>query len=233
MADTTWLDGRNPYDLQDRECERIASHLASLDAEGWMMPSGCEGWSRRDLLGHLAATEEYFTACLEGSVAQLIQRFMDAGASSLDEFNAAGVAAFAEMASGDLLAHWIDHNRRNRAGFRAADGTDIDSTVGAYPARQQAFHVAFEYAIHAGDLDAPVADAERDERQDWLAAVAAFSLTEVKDAVSVTADGGRLMVSAGSGSVTLDRDAFVAGVSRRLGQASLDAETRDLLDLGY
>ena len=52
----------------------------------------------------------------------------------------------------------------NRDGFRARDGGDVDSSVGAYPARWQAFHLAFELATHADDVGVPVADAEEARR---------------------------------------------------------------------
>ena len=44
----------------------------------------------------------------------------------------------------------------NREAFRARDGGNVDSSVGDYPARWQAFHLAFELATHADDVEVPV-----------------------------------------------------------------------------
>ena len=230
MADERGLEGRDPYDLQDAECARLDARLAGLDEAAWAAPSGCEGWSRRDLAAHLVAVEEYFSACLDGTVADLMARYAETGAASLDDFNAAGVAAAGDATGPELLGTWRERNALNRAGFRANDGRDIDTSVGAYPARLQAFHVAFEYAIHADDADAPVADGEVDARQDWLAGVARFALTEIKQDVSVDEADGRFLVRQGDNEAEFSRDAFVAGVAGRSGD---DDQATDLLDLGY
>lgn len=233
MADERGLEGLDPYALQDVEAQRIGDWLAGLDDEGMTEPSACEGWSRRDVLAHLLATEEYHQACLEGTVRQLIDRLVSAGATSLEEMNAMGVASHADTPAPELLARWREQNERTRAGFRAADGTEIDSSVGPYPGRAQAFHVAYELAIHADDVDAPVEAAERDERQSWLAAVSRFALTEVKEDVSVEPDGDDISVRKGELEVRVDRDSFVAGVSGRSGARQLDPLTADLLSLGH
>ena len=106
MADVAALEGLDPYELQDQECTRLASWFGRLDEAGWEAPSGCDGWSRRDLLAHLVAVEEYFEACLGGTVPALMQRYMETGAASLDDFNAAGVAAAGDAAGPALLATW-------------------------------------------------------------------------------------------------------------------------------
>ena len=233
MADERGLAGLDPYDLQDEECARLRSWFGGMGEGDWSTPSACEGWSRRDVLAHLVAVEEYFAACLDGSVGELLGRYLEGGASSLDEFNAAGVAASEGVGAQELLANWVHANAANRAGFRAADGTDIDTSVGPYPCRQQAFHMAFEYAVHANDVDAPVSADDRDRRQNWLAAIARFALTEVKTDVTVedSADGFR--VTRVGERATVDRDTFVAGVAGRSEQGMIDEATSQLLDLGY
>lgn len=231
MADERGLEGRNPYDLQDAECARLDAWFGGLSDAGWAAPSGCDGWSRRDLLAHLVAVEEYFSACLDGTVADLMARYAATGATSLDEFNAAGVAAAGEATGPELLEIWRARNGENRAGFRAADGQDIDTSVGPYPGRLQAFHVAFEYAVHADDAGAPVTDAERSARQAWLADVARFALTEVKEDVRVEETGDGFVVRQGDDEAVCSLDAFVAGVSGR--GEDLDHAAADLLSLGY
>ncbi len=233
MADETGLIGLNPYDLQDIECRRLADHFSALSNDDWGLASGCEGWSRHDVLSHLVAIEQYFSACLSFGVKALIQQHLDSGSRSLDDFNAAGVSAGSAIASNDLLAGWRSHNEENRAGFRAADGTDIDTSVGAYPARFQAFHAAFEYAIHANDVAAAVSPEELDTRQNWLAGVARFALTEIKPTAVIEEVGGRYEVTTDHGSAAFDRDTFVSGVAGRAKPDAASQADLELLSLGY
>ncbi len=234
MTDEPELAGFDPYDMQDAECARLSAHFRALDSDDWAQPSGCAGWSRHDVLAHLVAIAEYFSACLGGSVKSLMQRYIDAGATSLDEFNAAGVAAGVGTDSMELLNRWNTYNERNRAGFRAADGTDIDSSVGTYPCRRQAFHAAFEYAIHANDVDALVGDDEFDVRQDRLAWIARFALTEVKPDSTVELSDGLYTVKQRGAAAVFDRETFVAGVAGRpLPGGRISEADLALLSLGY
>ncbi len=233
MPDVSALAQLDPYDLQDAECARLEAWLAQHDEAAWGAPSACEGWSRRDLMAHLVATEQYFVACLNGSVAQLIKGYADSGADSLESFNAMGVAASDGVPAAELLESWKALTRQNRAGFRAADGTDIDTSIGAYPCRLQAFHVASEYAVHADDLDTPVDPADHETRQGWLAAVATLALTEIKDDVEVMAQGESVTVTQGDLRVDLDVDTFVGGVFGRDTPTALTSDQSAMLALGH
>ena len=65
----------------------------------WSAPSRCEGWSVRDVLAHLAATEVYFRACLDGGVGALMEEITTLPAGDLIVFLLAGtIAAAAFMA---------------------------------------------------------------------------------------------------------------------------------------
>lgn len=233
MADRSELESLDPYDLLDREASRIAAWVEQLDEGGLAEASACEGWSRRDVLSHLLATEEYHHACLSGRVAELMERLMGTGASSLDEINAMGVAAHSGRPVDEVLTEWKEQNAETRAGLRAADGTDIDSTIGSYPARDQAFHVAYELAIHADDMGVPVVPEEAADRLQWMAGVSRFTLTDVKDDVSVERSGAGYTVRQGDVEATFDRETFVAGVSGRVEAGALTEPDRELLSLGY
>jgi uncharacterized protein (TIGR03083 family) len=233
MTDHAGLSGLDPYDLQDVECARLAAHFGSLEGADWAVPSACAGWSRHDILAHLVAIEAYFSACLDGTVKVLMQRFLDGGAASLADINAAGVAAGANTSSVDLLSRWRSHSEQNRAGFRAADGTDIDSSIGTYPGRAQAFHAAFEYAVHADDIDAPVRSNEVHERERWLAGVARFALTEAKPGIAVEVVQGAYHVTYEGVAAHFDRAAFVAGVAGRAMPSSYTAAAVALLSMGH
>lgn len=233
MVDERGLHGLDPYDLQDTEAARIESWIGQLDDAALAVPSACDGWSRRDVLAHLVATEEYHHACLAGAVTDFVAGLTQEGATSLDEMNALGVAAHADTPASELLALWKDLNEQSRAGFRAADGSQIDSMIGSYPGRSQAFHVAYELAIHADDIDAPVTEAEVSDRQNWIAGVSQFALTEVKEDVSVERAGDVFIVSRGGVESSFDLAAFLGGVSGRAEDGLLTAADAELLALGY
>ena len=97
----------------------------------------------------------------------------------------------------ELLATWRTRAAENREAFRDRDGGDVDSSVGAYPARWQAFHLAFELAIHADDVGAPVADTEAAGRTQWLAQFGRFALKETKPDTETEAHDGRTRVRGG------------------------------------
>lgn len=233
MADLSSLDGLDPYDLQDSECARLRGWFDSLDDAAWAVPSACEAWTRRDVLAHLVAVEEYFASCLAGTVAELMGRYSESGMTTLADFGLMGVAASAGKSGPELLELWTAANGQNRAGFRGVDGTDIDSSVGTYPGRLQAFHVAFEYGIHANDVDALVEPDEHVGRQRWLASVGQFAITEIKEHLDIRTEDDRLIVTEGDTSFTLNRDQFIAGVAARPETAALETEVAAILDPGY
>ena len=135
MADDSGLGPLDPYALH-----------------GWAEPSGCEGWSRRDVLAHLVAIEEF---------------------------------------------------------------------------------AAFEYAIHANDVGAPIGSDEREQRQQWLVAVGRFAPTEVKDEVTIDGGTDAFTVRQGEVEATFDIDTFVAAVSARAAAETLTPAESELLSLGY
>src|SRR5687767_9688171 len=89
------LEGFDPYDVLDQEAARLHAHLLTLDGDAWAAPTRCEGWTARDLLGHLRATEDYFQACVNGTVADLLGEMGGRGATDVTSFNALGVADYA------------------------------------------------------------------------------------------------------------------------------------------
>ncbi len=227
MTDTSHLEGLDPYDAMDREAARLERYYGALDADGLALPSRCDGWTVRDLLSHLAATEFYFHACLDGTVADLFTSGAEAGLTSLDEFNEFGVKMLADDDAADVLAGFVAANARTRRDFRARDGGEVDTSVGAYPARLQAFHIAAELATHADDAGAPVADAECAERDAWRAAVARFALLEAKPEATIVSADGRTRFVLDDVTVDLTDTEFQAAVDQRLAEDHpLDAEGR-------
>ncbi|HUF84686.1 MAG TPA: maleylpyruvate isomerase N-terminal domain-containing protein, partial [Acidimicrobiia bacterium] len=66
--DDSELAGLDPYELLAAEGDRLAPFFSTLPEDGWARPTRCEGWSVRDMLAHLAATEQYHRACLDDAL---------------------------------------------------------------------------------------------------------------------------------------------------------------------
>lgn len=209
------LEGFDPYDALDREASRLHAHLLTLDGDAWAAPTRCEGWSARDLLGHLRATEDYFQACVHGTVAELLGELGSRGATDVTSFNALGIADYADVPVDQIIEDWASIDADTRARFRAADGGDVDTSVGPYPCRRQAFHVAAELATHADDLGVPVTPDEEPSRTEWRTAFSRFALEEAKPDVTATTSGGTTHVRVGELEVDLANGDFVELVMGR------------------
>jgi len=234
-ADVALLDGLDPYDLMDVESERLDAFFSSLDAQGapgdWSKPTRCEDWTVRDMLGHLAAIEEYNQAGLDNGVSELFERARAGGARGMDGFNAWGLQVRADVPAGELLARWradnVDYRRRMRQ--RGRDAT-LDTTVGQYPAFLQAFYLAVEYATHADDVSAPVDGSESAVRARWRALFATFAVGEQERPVTVVAGDGVWEIIAGADVAELsDAELAEASVRRLPPDHRLPGALRDLL----
>jgi uncharacterized protein (TIGR03083 family) len=225
MADMTFVQGFDPYGFADTESARLEAFLRSLSGDDWNAPSGCSKWNRFELLCHLAGTEVYDAACLAGTVAGLLTQLMEAGVTDVGGANTHLMEPFLEMQPDDVFDTWVVGSAATRAGFRQrADGM-VDSSVGEYPARQQAFHIAAEVATHGDDMGTP--DRDEPSRVAWLAAFSRFSLAEQNESLTIEAvDGGTSIVGEGV-EITLDDRTFIDAVSGRAG----DVVTADVTAL--
>jgi uncharacterized protein (TIGR03083 family) len=219
MTDDSHLAGIDPYEAMDREAARIEAHLARHpddDAE-WSRASKCEGWSVRDVLAHLVAGEDYHAACLAGGVADFLGAMLARGATDIAAFNAMGIADLADRTPSELLDAWRARNVETRRGFRERDDGVVDTSIGDYPARWQAFHVASELATHADDIFVPEDDGDRVARTAWRAPFSRFALTEAKPDLTIdTPAPGRTRVRGAGVDLDLDDLTFVAAVAGRV-----------------
>jgi uncharacterized protein (TIGR03083 family) len=230
MTDDRDLQGLDPYDLLDAEAGRLDRYFSGLDESGWAKPSRCEGWSVRDVLAHLRSSEDYHHACVEGTVAALMTSMAEKGATDLGTANEIGIRELDDRSTEELLDDWRRVNADTRAHFRERDGDNLDTTIGAYPARWQAFHVAFELAVHADDVGVPVEPGEAEGRTAWQAAVGRFALKEFDRGVEIEVRDGTTHVHGGGIDLDLPDAVFARAVSARLGPDDpLDAEQRALL----
>jgi len=230
MTDDRDLHGLDPYDLMDGEAARLDAYFSGLDDATWSKPSRCAGWSVRDVLAHLLASEEYNHASLEGTVADLLAAWGEKGATDLESANELGIRGLDDRGTDQLIADWRVANAQTRAKLRERDGDNIDTSVGPYPARWQAFHLAFELAVHADDVAVPVAPAEADGRVAWEAAFGRFALKELDKGLQLDAADGTTHVKGDGIDTDLPDALFVDAVSARVEPDSpLDAEQRKLL----
>jgi uncharacterized protein (TIGR03083 family) len=230
MTDDSDLAGLDPYDLMDGEAARLDRFFAGLDAASWSRASRCAGWSVRDVLAHLVASEQYNTTCLDGTVADFLASVGARGASDLTSANELGIRELDDQSTDQLIDDWRVANSATRARFRACDGSDIDSSVGAYPARWQAFHLAFELAVHADDVGVPVTPAEAGARVAWQASFGRFALKELNKDLEIDAGRGVTHVRGDGLDLELPDDVFVQAVAARVGDdGRLDVDARALL----
>jgi len=230
MADDEDLAGLDPYELMAIEASRLDQFFASAGAGEWSKPTRCEGWSVRDVLAHLAATEDYHRACLDGTVKQFVADVGAKGGVDLASANEIGVRAFDDRTPEQILETWRARNAENRAGFRARDGGDVDSSIGTYPARRQAFHIAFELATHADDVGVPVSGGEAAYRTGWLARFSRSALEELKPDLTIEATNGRAHVKGEGVDVELADEQFVQAVAARLPvDSAIDGGTAAIL----
>jgi uncharacterized protein (TIGR03083 family) len=224
MVDDHDLEGLDPYELMAAESARLEQFFSAASDSDWEKPSRCDGWSVRDLLAHLAATEDYNQACLEGTAQRFLADVGAKGAVDLASANEIGIRELDDRTPAQLLELWRTRSAQNRDAFRARDGADVDSSVGPYPARWQAFHLAFELATHADDVHVPVAPGEAADRDAWQARFGRFAIRELKPDLAVAAHDGRTHVKGEGVDAELADDQFVLAVAARLpADSNLDA----------
>ncbi|MEO3890090.1 maleylpyruvate isomerase N-terminal domain-containing protein [Nonomuraea sp. B5E05] len=220
MADDLLKD-YDPFDILDAEAARLDRFFSGLDEAGWSSPSRCDGWSVRDVLGHLAGEELYNHACLDGTVQDLLTRLSAEGVSGYNDFNEWSVRRCRELPVGEVLEEWRVKNGETRRRMREL-GPDalLDTMAGPYPNGLQAFHYDSEYATHADDVGAPVSAGEAEGRTAWRVAVGRFVLAEQEAEVQVEQAAGQIRASVDGVAATLSPARFVEATVGRLPASS-------------
>jgi len=230
VTDDAELRGLDPCDLLDQESARLAAHLSDLPASGWSARSRCPGWSVRDVVAHLAASEDYHHACLAGTVRAFTEDVEARGGTDLTRANELGIADRAALTPEQLVAAWRSDNAETRRGFRDRGDGLVDTSVGDYPCRWQAFHVAGELAVHADDIFVPITETEREARRTWRTRFSRFALREAKPDLDVEVEAGRTRVVGGGVDVAVEDDELVEAVAGRLdAESTLDPTARAAL----
>lgn len=215
MSDYPMLDGLDAFARLDTESERVAAFFEA--GPDWSRPTRCEGWTVRDMLGHLAGVEVYHTACLDDGLASLTAEGAEHGATDLDSFNDWLIRERADKSADEVLAEWRASNRsvRDRMRERGVDAT-MASSVGPYPVGLMAFHVASEYATHADDVDIEIPDREAGDRLAWRVGVSLFALAEKQSPVEVTRTEDGVRVRADGVEAAISESDLVEAVAARL-----------------
>jgi uncharacterized protein (TIGR03083 family) len=227
MALTTYpeaLADLDPFGLFDDEVARCNRHFTEVALTGgWDAPTGCEGWSVRDMLAHLHHSHRYDVACLEDAIPALFAEAAENGVTDLHSFNAWGVRLGRERDVEALLEDWrtLDADVRARFRARGRDGT-LPTMVGQYNIGLQSLHLAFEHAVHGDDMGVEVAAEERPRRLEWRARFTRWMLeNEKEDGPSIEVHDGLNRVTAAGETATLDDEDLVLALTGRLSEDRL------------
>lgn len=200
----------NPFPPYDAEIRRLRRYLHSLYAAGWRAASHCRGWSVKDVVAHLATDEVYNQACLNHTLDQLDY------SGGLNASNERGVRSRRRLSPQAVLREWETRQQdvRRRWGRLGVDAR-IDTSVGPYPLRLQAWHLAREYAIHADDIQVPVPARVRQQRARWRILFGLFAAREEGETENARLENGTVRLSVGGQVHHLDLETYVAYSTNR------------------
>lgn len=219
-------EGLEPFRLLEVEQLRLEHFLAGLNASGWETATDCAGWRRREMVAHLAGGEVYNQACLDDRLGELLAEAGAAGVTDVDSFNAWQVGLRAGRPADEVLDEWRNAaaDVRRRLAELGSEGT-LTTMVGPYPVGAQAFHLAFEAAIHGDDVQIPVGDGEAGARRAWMAGFCAWSLVEDGRPVEIARENGgiRARSTEDGQEAVMDDAAFIAHFAGRRIEPSLPA----------
>ena len=218
----------DPFDVFDEEAASLDRYFSTLSDHDWERPSRCAGWQVRDVLAHLAGEEAYNHACLNDDLDAF---FAEVRGGGFGDFNERCVRERAGTPVEQVLDEWRRGSAETRARMRAL-GADalMPTSVGPYPVKLQAFHLASETATHADDIGAPADATDEPARTEWRARFGRVALEEAESPVDVTEDDGAYRVRLGDAEVVLAaRDFVEATVARLPEDHPLPASFRDAL----
>jgi uncharacterized protein (TIGR03083 family) len=123
------LDRRIAVELGRVEYHRFVEAVRALEPDDWARPTDCEGWTVRDLVGHLAGammTASSFRALLREQ-GEVRRRRKQTGEQEVDAMTAVQIARVADLGIGELV------DRMGSLADAAADGrTRVPEPVGRF-----------------------------------------------------------------------------------------------------
>jgi uncharacterized protein (TIGR03083 family) len=200
----------NPFPAYDAEIRRLRRYLHGLHAARWQAPSHCRGWNVKDVVSHLISDEVYNQACLDHTLDQLDY------SGGLDASNERGVQSRRHLSVPAVLQKWETQQEDVRRGWgRLGPRARIETSVGAYPLRLQVWHLAQEYAIHADDIEVPVAARARTARWRWRSLFGIWAAREEGEPDAARLENGTVRLSVKGQVHHLDLETFVAYLTNR------------------
>lgn len=134
------------------QLDELASLVSGLDDEGWMSPSACPGWSVRDVLLHLAQTNDVAIASVEGRWNEVTAMWAGVDAADVDAFAGAAVAGN-DLPAAEVHAWWARSAGAMLAAFEECDPTSrVRWVAGDLAARTLCTTRLSETWIHATDI---------------------------------------------------------------------------------
>ncbi len=213
----------NPFPAYDAEIRRLRRYLLGLDTAGWRGPSHCRGWSVKDVVAHLATDEVYNQACLDHTMDQLDY------SGGLNASNERGVRSRRPLSARAVLDEWETRQRNVRRRWgRLGLGARIETSVGMYPLRLQVWHLAQEYAIHADDIEVPVAARARPARWRWRSLFGIWAAREEGEPEDGRLENASVRLKVRNSVHHLDLETFVAYLTNRPQQLT-DPQARALV----
>ena len=108
----------------------------------------------------------------------------------------------------------------------------MDTSIGDYPCRWQAFHVAAELATHADDVGVPYLGGEHGKRTAWRARYSRFALAEAKPHLQIRATAAGTIIDDAPNTIEVGDHELIEAVMGRLDETSrLDPAKRKLLSM--
>ena len=159
------------FDALESQQDRLDRILQGLDEDQWNAPSACPGWTVRDVVLHLAQTEEGVAATLEGSLPPFP---VTEGATTIDEVVENWVSSQRGAASGEVHDRWNAARRKALEGLKSADPEQPVAWAAApLKPRTLATTRLSEHWIHTLDITDPLGidDPDGDDLKNiaWLA----------------------------------------------------------------
>lgn len=184
-------------DLDDEE-SRLEAALAGLDAPGWAAPSSCAGWSVKDVVLHLAQTEEGVAAIANGREPRILG-LTEVG--SVDDLMDKWVRAENDVEPPAVFDRWRTARRSALDALRAADpATPLPWVVAPLRPITLATTRLSEHWIHSLDITGPLGIPHPDTDRIWhIARLAHRTLPYAFGGAGKDAPEVRLSLTAPSG----------------------------------
>ena len=152
--------GGDPADIAEpaiRQRRRLATTLAGFTDEQWEHPTRCEGWTARDVVIHLDATNVFWTQSVASGRRGEPTRFLE----SFDPVAtpATSVARSQELTSGEVLARFVDSTDTLVRLLESLEGPEWTAPAEAPPGHLTTsvvvHHALWDAWIHERDILLP------------------------------------------------------------------------------